>query len=145
MLSFLPAPLIGLLASLLLGLNSLFWVPLLLLFALLKLVLPSTALRRRLDPLLVRIAEAWIACNSGWMALTQKVDWDVQGISGLDPQGWYLVNCNHQTWADILVLQHLLTRRIPLLKFFLKRQLLWVPVMGLAWCCLLYTSPSPRD
>ena len=136
MLSFLPAPLIGLLASLLLGLNSLFWVPLLLLFALLKLVLPSTALRRRLDPLLVRIAEAWIACNSGWMALTQKVDWDVQGISGLDPQGWYLVNCNHQTWADILVLQHLLTRRIPLLKFFLKRQLLWVPVMGLAWWAL---------
>jgi 1-acyl-sn-glycerol-3-phosphate acyltransferase len=51
-------------------------------------------------------------------------------------RGWYLVNCNHQSWADILVLQHLLTRRIPLLKFFLKQQLVWVPVMGLAWWAL---------
>jgi 1-acyl-sn-glycerol-3-phosphate acyltransferase len=49
---------------------------------------------------------------------------------------WYMVNCNHQTWVDILVLQHLLNRRIPLLKFFLKRQLLYVPVMGLAWWAL---------
>jgi 1-acyl-sn-glycerol-3-phosphate acyltransferase len=63
-------------------------------------------------------------------------NWDVQGIAGLDPRGWYLVNCNHQSWADILVLQHLLTHRIPLLKFFLKQQLLWVPVMGLAWWAL---------
>jgi len=136
MLSFLPAPLIGLLAFLLLALNCLFWVPILLLLAVLKLLLPQRAVRLRLDPLLVRVAEGWIACNSGWMALTQKTDWDVQGIEGLQRRGWYLVNCNHQTWADILVLQHLLTGRIPLLKFFLKQQLIWVPVMGLAWWAL---------
>jgi 1-acyl-sn-glycerol-3-phosphate acyltransferase len=47
-----------------------------------------------------------------------------------------MVNCNHQSWVDILVLQHLLNRRIPLLKFFLKQQLIWVPVMGLAWWAL---------
>jgi len=49
---------------------------------------------------------------------------------------WYLVNCNHQSWVDILVLQHVFNRRIPLLKFFLKQQLIWVPVMGLAWWAL---------
>jgi 1-acyl-sn-glycerol-3-phosphate acyltransferase len=136
MLNFLPAPLLGLIASLLLGLNALFWVPLLLLFAVLKLILPCRAVRLRIDPLLVAIAEAWIACNSGWMALTQRTAWDVEGIAGLDAHSWYLVNCNHQSWADILVLQHLLTRRIPLLKFFLKQQLIWVPVMGLAWWAL---------
>ena len=136
MLNFLPAPLVGVLASLLLAANSLFWVPILLLLAMLKLVLPLTAVRRRLDPLLVRVAEAWIACNSGWMALTQKAAWDVQGIEGLERRGWYLVNCNHQSWADILVLQHLLTRRIPLLKFFLKQPLVWVPIIGLAWWAL---------
>ena len=136
MLSFLPAPLIGLIAACLLGLNSLFWVPILVLVAIVKLILPFKAVRLRLDPLLVSIAEAWIACNSAWMVLTQKTSWDVQGIDGLDPRGWYLVNCNHQTWADILVLQHLFTQRIPLLKFFLKQQLVWVPVMGLAWWAL---------
>jgi hypothetical protein len=72
MLNSLPAPLIGLIASLLLALNSFSWVPLLLFLAMLKLILPFTAVRLRLDPLLVRVAEAWIACNSGWMALTQQ-------------------------------------------------------------------------
>jgi 1-acyl-sn-glycerol-3-phosphate acyltransferase len=136
MLNFLPASLIGFIASMLLGLNALFWVPILLLFAVVKLVLPFKAVRLLIDPILVAIAEAWISCNSGWMALTQRTAWDVDGIAGLDPHNWYLVNSNHQTWADIFVLQHLFNRRIPLLKFFIKQQLKWVPVMGLAWWAL---------
>jgi len=136
MLNFLPAPLIGLIASLLLALNALFWVPILLLFAIVKLILPFKAVRLWIDPVLVAIAEAWISCNSGWMALTQRTQWNVEGIAGLDPHNWYLVNSNHQTWADIFVLQHLFNRRIPLLKFFIKQQLKWVPVMGLAWWAL---------
>jgi 1-acyl-sn-glycerol-3-phosphate acyltransferase len=47
-----------------------------------------------------------------------------------------MVNANHQSWVDIFVLQHVLNRRVPLLKFFLKQQLIWVPVMGLAWWAL---------
>ena len=136
MLNFLPPPLTGLLAALLLTLNVLFWVPLLLLFAVIRLILPFKAVRLWIDPVLVAIAEAWISCNSGWMALTQRTEWDVEGIAGLDPHNWYLVNSNHQTWADIFVLQHLFNRRIPLLKFFIKDQLKWVPVMGLAWWAL---------
>jgi 1-acyl-sn-glycerol-3-phosphate acyltransferase len=136
MLNFLPAPLIGLIASLLLALNALFWVPILLLFAIVKLILPFKVIRLLIDPVLVVIAEVWISCNSGWMALTQRTRWDVEGIAGLDPHNWYLVNSNHQTWADIFILQHLFNRRIPLLKFFIKDQLKWVPVMGLAWWAL---------
>ena len=34
------------------------------------------------------------------------------------------------------MLQHVLNRRIPMLKFFLKQQLIWVPVIGLAWWAL---------
>ena len=136
MLNFLPSPLVGLVATLLLVLNVLFWVPILLFFSFLKLVIPLKQMRLLIDPLLLRIAEAWIAGNSGWMGLTQRTQWDVQGIDGLDYRSWYLVNCNHQSWVDILVLQHLFNRRIPLLKFFLKQQLIWVPIMGLAWWAL---------
>lgn len=136
MLNFLPAPLIGLIASSLLALNVLFWVPILLLFAVLKLIIPLKRIRLLMDPVLLFIAQAWISCNSGWMALTQRTAWDVEGMEGLDSRNWYLVNCNHQSWVDILVLQHLFNRRIPLLKFFLKQQLMWVPVMGLAWWAL---------
>lgn len=125
-----------LIAGTLMVLNVLFWVPLLLVFASLKLVLPFKAVRLAIDPLLLFIAESWISGNSAWMALTQRTQWDVQGIDNLNPRSWYMVNSNHQSWVDILVLQHHLNHRIPLLKFFLKQELIWVPLMGLAWWAL---------
>lgn len=136
MLAFLPPFVRGFLALALLMLNTLFWCTLLFAFSLVKLVLPFPAVRRRIDPVLNGIATLWIACNSGWMRLTQRTEWDVQGLDALHYKGWYLVNCNHQSWTDIFVLQHLLNRRIPMLKFFLKQQLIYVPVIGLAWWAL---------
>lgn len=136
MLRFLPPLPKGILAFLLLVINTLFWCALLFVLALLKLVLPFAFLRQAIDPALNAIATAWIACNSAWMRLTQETRWDVQGVEGLAYHGWYLVNCNHQSWVDIFVLQHTLNRRIPLLKFFLKQQLIYVPVIGLAWWAL---------
>jgi len=136
MLHFLPAPINGAIASTLMLLNIFFWVPVLLLAATVKLLLPFRRVRLAIDPVLLRIAEAWIAGNSGWMRLTQPMQWDVSGLQDLNPRQWTLVICNHQSWVDILVLQHVLNRRIPLLKFFLKQQLIWVPIMGLAWWAL---------
>lgn len=136
MLSFLPPVVRGAIAFVLLVVNTLFWCTLLFAAALVKLAIPLRGVRNLLDRLLNAIATSWIACNSGWMRLTQKTDWDVAGVDQLRYEGWYLVNANHQSWVDIFVLQHLLNRRIPLLKFFLKRQLLYVPVMGLAWWAL---------
>jgi 1-acyl-sn-glycerol-3-phosphate acyltransferase len=133
---FLPAPLRGAVAALLMTINALVWVPLLLLFASVKFVLPFKPVRLVIDPILVGIAQCWISGNSGWMNLTQHTHWDVEGLNGLDLNSWYLVTCNHQSWVDILVLQHLLNRQIPLLKFFIKHQLIWVPLMGLAWWAL---------
>jgi len=92
--------------------------------------------RAAVDRILNGIASRWVAGNSAWMRLTQRTHWDVAGLIDLPYRGWYMVNCNHQTWVDILVLQHLLNRRIPLLKFFLKQQLIYVPVIGLAWWAL---------
>ncbi len=136
MLNFLPPLLRGSVALLLLVFNTLFWCALLFAFALVKLALPFQAVRARIDPVLNGIATRWIACNSAWMRLTQHMEWDVGGVSDLRYEGWYLVNCNHQSWVDIFVLQHLMNRRIPMLKFFLKQQLIYVPVIGLAWWAL---------
>ena len=58
------------------------------------------------------------------------------GSLDLDPVGWYLVMANHQSWVDILLLQNIFHARIPMLKFFLKKELIWVPVLGLAWWAL---------
>ncbi len=126
----------GAFAFLLLSANTLFWCLLLFVLALVKLALPFEPARRRLDRLLNAVATAWIACNTGWMRLTQPTRWDVEGADALAPGGWYLVNSNHQSWVDIFVLQRVLSGRIPLLKFFLKQQLIYVPVIGLAWWAL---------
>lgn len=136
MLGFLPPIVRGVIALLLLVINTLFWCALLFALALVKLVLPFDAVRVRVDPLLNALATAWVTCNSAWMRLTQRTAWDVQGVAELKYQGWYLVNCNHQSWVDIFVLQHVLNRRIPMLKFFLKQELIYVPVIGLAWWAL---------
>ena len=135
-LGLLPPALRAAVAVLLLGVNTLFWCSLLFLVALVRLLLPWQGVRRVVDPWLNAIATRWIAGNSGWMRLTQRTVWDVAGIDGFPYRGWYLVTCNHQSWVDIFVLQHLFNRRIPLLKFFLKHQLIYVPVMGLAWWAL---------
>jgi 1-acyl-sn-glycerol-3-phosphate acyltransferase len=136
MLSFLPGPLRGVIAATLLVANTLLWCGALFLLALLRLALPFDAARRVLDPALNGVAALWMTMNSGWMALTQPTAWDVRGVDALPYRGWYMVICNHRSWADIFVLQHVFNRRIPMLKFFLKRELIWVPVMGLAWWAL---------
>ena len=126
----------GIVAASLLGLNTLFWCLLIFVLALVKLAIPVKPVRVKIDRTLNAIATLWVAGNSGWMRLTQRTEWDVAGLDGLEYRAWYMVNCNHQSWVDIVVLQHLLNRRIPMLKFFLKRQLIYVPVIGLAWWAL---------
>ncbi|MBT1538973.1 acyltransferase [Ralstonia solanacearum] len=127
---------LGVLSLTLLALNTLFWSVPLFLLATLKLLVPIPAVRRRLTPVLNRIATAWISCNDAWIGLLQRQPWSVDGAGGLHRGGWYLVVCNHRSWVDIFVLQRVLNLRIPLLKFFLKQQLIYVPVIGLAWWAL---------
>ena len=136
MLSFLPTAIVAIIATILLLLNVFFWCPILLLVALIKVLIPVPFLRTMIDPILIKIAEGWVLCNSGWMKLTQGTQWDVQGLGELKYKGWYLVNANHQSWVDILVLQHVFNGKIPLLKFFLKKELIKVPIMGLCWWAL---------
>ena len=136
MLSFLPAPLRGVLAGFMLALNTLAHCGPLFAVALLKLLLPIPAIQRLLRYVMHGIGESWISVNKFWMNLVYPTRWDVQGMEGLDMRHSYLVTSNHQSWVDILALQYLLNRRMPLLKFFLKQELIWVPVIGLCWWAL---------
>lgn len=127
----------GVAASAALVLNIFVMFPLLIAVALLKLVVPIAPVRKVTDRIMNGIAEIWISNNNAWIRMVQPNRWQVSGdVATLRRQGWYLVSSNHQSWVDILVLQRVFNRRIPLLKFFLKRQLLYVPLMGLAWWAL---------
>ena len=123
----------GSLCLILYGLNTVFWcVPLFVLVAA-KAVVPLEPWMRRCSRMLNAIAENWIWVNNLNQKLTGKTRWDVQGLETLKRSEWYLVLANHQSWVDILVLQRVFHRTIPFLKFFIKKELLWFPVLGQAW------------
>jgi 1-acyl-sn-glycerol-3-phosphate acyltransferase len=136
MLIFLPPLMRGVIAWLLLVINTLVLVPILLLVSIARFPIPNADWQRFCTNVAIKIAELWISNNSVWMRLTQKMNWDVEGIEALDKNQWYLVTSNHQSWSDIFILQYLLNRKIPMLKFFLKKELIWVPVIGAAWWAL---------
>jgi 1-acyl-sn-glycerol-3-phosphate acyltransferase len=82
------------------------------------------------------IAARWIAINNWNMRLISRIRCRTKGIEALRAGNWYLVLANHQSWVDILVLQNIFFRRIPFLKFFIKKELFWMPFLGLAWWAL---------
>ena len=113
--------------------NTLFWFTPLLLLAIVKLLVPVPSLRAALTRVLMAIGENWISVNTAILQAAGSIDWRMQGDVELRKDDWYLVIANHQTWVDILVLQAVFNRRIPFLKFFIKQQLIWFPVLGFAW------------
>ncbi|MBZ9556877.1 MULTISPECIES: acyltransferase [unclassified Modicisalibacter] len=126
----------GLVSVLLLTVSTLFWAVPLYALTLAKLVTPTRRWRLRVLGGLNRIALAWIGTNLWWMRRWLRPVLDIHLPEGLSPHQWWLVIANHRSWTDIFLLQMALHRRIPMPRFFLKRELIWVPVIGLAWWAL---------
>lgn len=117
-------------------LNTLVLTPPLILLSLTKFIIPLPFWRKLCDRMLNGIAGLWISINNWNIQVTNAIRWDVTGLDSLDKHQWYMVVANHQSWVDILVLQKIFHRKIPFLKFFLKKELIWVPFLGLAWWAL---------
>ena len=113
--------------------NTLFWFVPILPLAIVKLLFPFPKLRRVITRVLMAIGENWVSINSQFMKTTGRVKIDSHGLEGLRRDGWYLVISNHQTWVDIVVLQAVFNRKMPFLKFFIKQELIWFPLLGFAW------------
>lgn len=136
MLKRLPSPVRGTLSLCLYLLNTVFWSVPIFLLALLKLLIPIAGWRKLCSRVLVSVATSWVAVNNLNQRLWNNIKWDVRGIDAIPKEGWYLVVANHQSWTDILVLQNIFYRKIPFLKFFLKKELFWIPILGQCWWAL---------
>lgn len=79
--------------------------------------------------------------NNRWIFKTfLHTTFDIQGeINVLDRQKWYLLICNHLSWTDVILIQTMLVDILPPIKFFLKQQLIWLPVIG--WTCRILNFP----
>ena len=130
------ALLIGTTAVLLLTAYTLALFTLLAPLILLKLLTRPLPPIKPLDAAVVALADTWNRLNAAGLQWASSTRWQVHLPPDLSQHAWYLVVCNHQSWVDILVLQRCLQGRAPFLKFFIKRQLIWVPLVGLVWWAL---------
>ncbi len=109
---------------------------------LLKLLLPVPVLWRVISAFCNFMMYCWCIGLSWLLHLNPHLKWDVEGLEGLNKKNWYLLICNHHSWADIVVLCVLFRKHIPMNKYFLKQQLAWVPFIGLA--CWALDMPFMR-
>ncbi|ETX09906.1 acyltransferase [Marinomonas ushuaiensis DSM 15871] len=126
----------GSLSFFLIILNTLLcFIPVMIL-ALCKVVLPFSSVRAVLNVILDHIATMWIGVNNINQKYLGQTVVNISGGHELSLKDWYMITSNHQSWVDILILQRIFNRKIPFIKFFLKRELIWVPFIGLAWWAL---------
>lgn len=136
MLHFLPAFVLGPVSFLLIVINTLAWTPLLFLFSFIKMALPFEKWRNFWTPFVLFVTENWAVGNVFLTTKLLKIEWDIQVNTTLNYKGWYLVLPNHQSWSDIVMMQVALNKKVPFFRFFLKQELIWVPILGIAWIAL---------
>lgn len=131
---------IGAFTGILFLLNILVMAFFIVFFGFIRYLIPIKPIRNAITNMINDIFPAvWTDINGGILRLAGKIQWEIKGEGTLNPQHWYFVFANHQSWADIVVMQHAFNRKIPLLKFFLKKELLWsLPMGGLACWMLDY-------
>ncbi|CAH0990928.1 putative acyltransferase YihG [Sinobacterium norvegicum] len=132
------ALLTGWLTFILLAINTVCFVLPLMCVSLVKVVVPIAPFQQGCTGVLTWIAETWSMVNKAIFAMTTPTVWDIRGLENVDQHRSYLVLANHQSWVDIPALLQTFTRKIPFFKFFLKRELIWVPLLGMAWWALDY-------
>lgn len=128
--------LIGFITTLLFLLITLLALIPILPLALAKRLLPFASSQKYFNRCLDWIASRWMDLNSAHQSLLTGTRIQVEGDLDLRRDEWYMMVSNHQTWVDILVLLRVFNGRIPYVKFFLKKSLIWVPFLGVAWWAL---------
>jgi hypothetical protein len=126
----------GVVVLVVLSVNTILLSLVLFVCALAKLLSPNAATLGRVRRFLAKLPVLWISVNNALFALMRITRWDVEVPRGLSSKGCYAVISNHQTWADVLVLQRSFNRRLPFFRFFVKESLFWLPVLGQAWWAL---------
>jgi hypothetical protein len=128
----------GVATLLLLTGNLVLWGTPVIAFGLVKFAVQMTAprsrLRTRVILLLAWLGSCWVAGNNRISdMMLPATRWDVEGIpDSVRRDGHYLIVSNHVSWVDIFVLFRVFHRRTAILRFFLKQELIWVPIVGQA-------------
>jgi len=133
---FLPAPVTGVALTIVLIVNTLFFGAPVIVFCLAKLLMRLVHLKAAEGYCTIGVmwvAQTWMKVNLFFVRLFIDIDWDIQIEPELSEQRSYLITCNHQSWVDILALYQTTMNETSFLRFFIKDQLKYIPILGLAW------------
>ncbi|MFC3151056.1 acyltransferase [Litoribrevibacter euphylliae] len=127
---------VGIVSALALLAHTLFLGVFLFSFIILRFFMPTARLKRWVNTSIVMVASTWIEGILWWINWVFHPKWHIEGAKNLSHDEWYLITANHQSWVDIFVLYQLYLNKAPLLKFFIKKELAYVPIVGQAWWAL---------
>jgi 1-acyl-sn-glycerol-3-phosphate acyltransferase len=135
-LSFLPPFILGPVNILLIVANTLFWSIPGYTMALVKFTLRNKKFQPVISQVLISIVEGWLWGLMVIQDFSENISWDIKGEENLSIDERYFIVCNHQSWTDIMVLLRVFHKRIPFIKFFLKKELFRLPILGTAFWSL---------
>ncbi len=118
-------------------LNLLFWLTLLLPVALMQLLAPWSIVKTVCANIIRLIYRAAVKLNTFWMTDVMRIQLKVFGE--VPQHDSPVVICNHQSWFDIPLVQELITQKGPMVTFLVKREIVWIPIIG--WICLALNFP----
>jgi 1-acyl-sn-glycerol-3-phosphate acyltransferase len=123
--------------------NLLLWLPLLLLAAITRICLPFDIVKKTTYRVVEGIYRLAVIIDAWWIIKVLGIEFEITDefdiLGSLSSAQNPVVICNHQSWFDVFLLQTLISGRGPILKFVIKVELLWVPVLG--WICLALNFP----
>lgn len=109
-----------------------------LLAALVRVAVPIESWRRFCRHVARRIAELWVGITVRMFRACYDTRHEVTGDLDVDRTQSYLLVANHLSWVDVLILLEAFDGRVPFYHFFLKKPLIWLPLIGLACWALDY-------
>ncbi len=132
----------GFLAFLYIVINLSFWLIPVIIMSFIKLLVPLKRFQDLLSWLMGLVYNIAVWFDDILLFHIIGIRLEIRGVKKLYPEKFYLIIANHQSWNDIFILQHIFNWKAPIPKFLVKRELIYLPVVGLI--CLAYDFPFLR-
>lgn len=117
--------------------NLLIALSLLLSIAIIRMLLAVRPIQNFCDYLIEGLYRWAVAVDTFWIKHIIGIELEVIGELSTHPAP--VVICNHHNAFDIPIVQEIISGKGPLLKFLIKKELVWMPIFG--WVCFLLDFP----
>ncbi|MFT4653286.1 MAG: 1-acyl-sn-glycerol-3-phosphate acyltransferase [Kangiellaceae bacterium] len=112
--------------------NMAFWGGSIFLFGIIRFLLPIKSVSNALLDIMHRLYSTFAIISVAMIKIFNRIEIRIDIDEPLSKQKWYLITANHISYLDIILLIDFCAPRIPPPKFFVKKQVIWLPFVGIA-------------